>query len=310
MLAPIPYPLPKGKVRVSTQISAEVLSVLREAEVTEINGLPALKLCSGQLERKLYKNVNEVLARLEGKWKGGRISAHLFPVHVPLADLLQVVIETGQMPPKNPLAYYPTPDDVIRRMMGYMSLCMPPNVVLEPSAGTGSLVTAVKEQWSYAAVTAVEMDPVRAVALRRNTAEWPDVTVHEADFLVWGKEALASGVRFDGVLMNPPFSINSKQMWVDHVNLAYSLLERDSALVAIVPPGIKFNEQKNIAALRQLVKDCGEGEIEELPANAFEEAGTNMNICILYLRKPEQEKEPSLPPARVLANGWEQIALV
>ena len=43
------------------------------------NVIPTGRITSGQLDRSLYEEVNEVLVRLGGKWKGGRTKAHLFP---------------------------------------------------------------------------------------------------------------------------------------------------------------------------------------------------------------------------------------
>src|SRR5215216_3385568 len=54
----------------------------------------------------LYRELNEVLIRLGGKWKGGRTNAHVFQEEPTL--LIEYVLSTGLMPPKNPEAFFPT----------------------------------------------------------------------------------------------------------------------------------------------------------------------------------------------------------
>ena len=88
-------------------ISAEALTVLREAECDS----DRVRITSGQLDRTLYKEVNEVLVRLGGKWKGGHTKAHLFPYDP--RPLLAGVLATGDMPPKNPWAFFPTPPELV-----------------------------------------------------------------------------------------------------------------------------------------------------------------------------------------------------
>ena len=68
-----------------------------------------------QVDADLYHEVNEVLTRLGGKWKGGRTKAHIFQEDPTL--LIDYILETGAMPPKNPEAFFPTPTEVARGIM-------------------------------------------------------------------------------------------------------------------------------------------------------------------------------------------------
>lgn len=67
--------------------------------------------------------------------------------------------------------------------------------VLEPSAGDGALVGAMRHD---ARITAVEIVPTQAAEL---TAKFPTVEVVTADFLQWKPTRL-----FDLAVMNPPYS--------------------------------------------------------------------------------------------------------
>src|ERR671925_807732 len=71
-----------------------------------------------QVAPTLYTEVNEVLTRLGGKWKGGRTKAHVFQEDPTL--LIEYVLSSAVMPPKNPEAFFPTPKEVAR---GIMMMC-------------------------------------------------------------------------------------------------------------------------------------------------------------------------------------------
>src|SRR4051794_19253145 len=108
-------------------IDPTVINILRDAQIEGMH----VRLTSGQLQRKTYEAVNEVLSRLGGKWVGRKVSAHVF------ADdprpLLEDIIATGEMPKKNPLAYFPTPAAIARQMVE-RAIVYGSEIVLEPSA--------------------------------------------------------------------------------------------------------------------------------------------------------------------------------
>ncbi len=121
-------------------VSPDAREVLAQAT---LNG-SSLKLNSGQLERSLYEEVNEVLTRLGGKWKGGKTAAHLFDTvdAAKLRDCLDIVLATGLMPAKNPNAFYFTPKPVQKRMLELFKAMIRLKSgmrFLEPSAVKGHL---------------------------------------------------------------------------------------------------------------------------------------------------------------------------
>src|SRR6266702_3729890 len=91
-------------------VKSEVLDVLRNGHTTGMSYF----LPTGQLDRKLYQEVNEVLERIGGKWNR-KAKAHLFEIDP--AALLDLVSTTGEMPPRNPTAFFPTPEPVIAELL-------------------------------------------------------------------------------------------------------------------------------------------------------------------------------------------------
>lgn len=259
-------------------ISTEALSILKEAKV---NGNKVV-LPPRQLERSLYEEVNEVLLCLGGKWKGrgkhpdgSPKGEHLFPYEI--EHLLQAVLETGLMPPKNPTAFFPTPKAVVYEMLAFLDTykyndedCW----ILEPSAGQGGILELAKARFPKANFDVVEYLDLNAQVLRDK-----GYRVYEQDFMNFVPEQ-----KYHLILMNPPFSLEEdKYAWISHTQKAFELLREDGMLVAIVPASIKFNSLVKVEEFRSQVEVFG--GIEDLPEGAFKESGTGVATCLIYMEK-------------------------
>nr|WP_192963524.1 DUF4942 domain-containing protein [Pseudomonas fluorescens]CEK42377.1 hypothetical protein PQBR57_0424 [Pseudomonas fluorescens SBW25] len=91
----------------------------------------------------------------------------------------------------------------------------------EPSAGTGDLAQFLPKDFT----TCIELADVRAKVLQAKGYK-----TFKADFLTWAAEN--PNLRFDGMLMNPPFS---KGRALAHIVAASSLLKSNGRIVAILP---------------------------------------------------------------------------
>ncbi len=194
---------------------------------------------------------------------------------------------------------FPTPRDLAARMVG-MSCVTPEMRVLEPSAGTGSILRALFTGSAIppTQITAIEIRPALAEALR---AAWPGVNVRCSDFLETVDER-----GFDLVLMNPPFADSAD---VEHVSHAYTMLAPGGRLVAIMSAGAEFRTGKKYEQFRQLVEDC-DGYIEALPADTFKEAGTSVNTVLVEMWAPAAAVEPEpVPVVPVVAAKYQQLSM-
>ena len=150
------------------QVDSEVLSVLSRATT---NGT-ALTLV-GQLDRKLYERTNKVLEAAGGKWDR-RAKAHVFADDA--ATRMEQILLTGDIViPKDEFNYFPTPPDVVDRLMELADV-RPGMLVLEPSAGQGAIANACRTAGGE--VTCIELMPANAQALRDQRH-----SVSERDFL-------------------------------------------------------------------------------------------------------------------------------
>ena len=91
--------------------------------------------------------------------------------------------------------------------------------------------------------------------------------------------------KFDRVVMNPPF--NKARADIHHVLHAFKFLKKGGRLVAIMPSGVRFRDDKLTNEFRDLVLSCG--TIEDLPEQSFKESGTLVNTVLVILNKGAQQ---------------------
>jgi hypothetical protein len=243
-----------------------------------------VRISQPQLERGLYEQVNDILVRILGKWKGGKIAAHVFP-HDP-KPLIGAILRSNELPPKNPYAFFPTPRIVVDVMLDelterkqlyeeYDDYNPTPIRVLEPSAGMGGIADAVKELLlEHDTLDCVELAPIQTAMLRTK-----GYTVYEQDFTTFNAEP------YDYILMNPPFSVETDSTaYITHIYHAFSLLKENGTLYAVTPIGWENNSAAKFRAFREFVGLYGLFA-EKFPQKTFKESGTDIATVVLKVRK-------------------------
>lgn len=157
---------------------------------------------------------------------------------------------------------FPTPPELADRVAMTADLCSG-DKVLEPSAGTGSLIKAVRQLGVFKDdICAVEINPTLSNALESQAGR-----VVCADFLTCNGNL----GKFDKIVMNPPFIDGAD---IKHILHARTFLEPGGKLVAICANGPRQHEQ---------LKPISDSW-EELPAGSFKGAGTNVNAALLTIQ--------------------------
>jgi phospholipid N-methyltransferase len=154
---------------------------------------------------------------------------------------------------------FPTPADLATRMVELAKI-EPHHLVLEPSAGTGNLVRAIRAKG--ACVTSVEVDARLAKALADSF-----MNVRHADFLALNPGDLDT---FDRVVMNPPFADGAD---IKHVRHALTMLREGGILV-----GLCANGPRQRDALKPIAATW-----EDLPEGTFKTQGTNVNVALFTI---------------------------
>jgi trans-aconitate methyltransferase len=191
------------------------------------------------------------------------------------------------------LSFWPTPADTADDLVYWLLEPWHGNGegvrVLEPSAGEGHLIHAIRRHLPHAHVTAVEPSPARAATLRR----LPNIDVVEAtleDYLFdVAMQALAGQWEpFHLAVMNPPFTLDSRpEAWADHVAAIYHdphLLTPGGVIGAIVPRVVMTGNSKRVRAVRELLTACG--GVEECDRAAFASVGAKVSTALMWAQKP------------------------
>lgn len=134
--------------------------------------------------------------------------------------VLDQLIFGGVVPEQVSYQFYPTRNSIAEVAASQLDIT-PGRIYCEPSAGLGDLAQYLPKETT----TCIELADVRAKVL-----DAKGFNTIKADFLIWASEN--ADKKFDGMLMNPPFS---KGRALAHIVAASSLLATSGRLVAILP---------------------------------------------------------------------------
>lgn len=150
--------------------------------------------------------------------------------------------------------------------------------VLEPSAGTGNIVSAIINRGFLGfecggTLVTVEINPALADGLRQQCqrtlyATDSNYDIRCADFLQCNGDLGT----FHSILMNPPFNNGAD---IQHIQHALTMLKPGGHLVAICANGPRQQE-----TLRPQIEQLG-GTWEPLPSDTFKASGTTVNTALL-----------------------------
>lgn len=167
---------------------------------------------------------------------------------------------------------FQTPEPIAARLAALLPAFSGSARVLEPSAGLGRLLRALREVPGIAETVAVEVDRELCGCLFR--MDLPGVRIMQRDFLTVTPEE--TGL-FDAVAMNPPFTMRSD---IAHIRHALRFLKPGGVLAGICMAG-----RQREAAFWDMAGTAFERVVwEELPAGTFREAGTNVPSILFSIR--------------------------
>jgi len=253
-----------------TQIAHEVLAVLSTLEIEGNN----VKITE-QLDRKLYLAVNEVLDRIGGKWNR-KAKAHVFDTNPTFK--IDNVIECGVLDPKVKTGYFPTPPEIVDKMIVLADLDRR-HMILEPSAGQGHIADVICSTLKLHPheIMICENLPENISILRKK-----EYVVEEFEFLKMAEEFKSNKIEFDRIIMNPPFE---NQADITHVSRAFDLLADGGRLVSIMALGVTFRQNKKTVDFRDKILAEHSTYLEHLPEGAFKSSGTMVNTIMVVLEK-------------------------
>lgn len=202
--------------------------------------------------------------------------------------------------PDPDLSFWPTPpelaDDLIYRTLipgfgdgGAAGGC-PQIRILDPSAGTGHLLTPIRKHLPRAHITAVEPSPARAAALRAGGLADEVVESTLEDYLAAVAVAAFAGTfrPFDVVVMNPPFTLPGRpEAWAEHVLAIHDdphLLAECGQISAVVPRIVATGQSKLVRRVRGLLVPYYGLDLCE--KGVFGPVGARLSAATIWIAKP------------------------
>lgn len=255
----------------SSKIDQRTLEILTRSIVVEGNKVRITE----QLDRPEYDKVNKALLATGGKWTRS-VKAHVFDGDA--SEAIDKLCVTGEYASARDVGWFPTPAKLSDQIVAMAQLAAG-QTVLEPSAGDGAIVLAIKRTGIPVFLGAIERDPKRRAALAKIDPMIVAGTGHLDDFLDYQP---ATGA-YDRIVMNPPFAKVGRGDHLDHVRHAFALLNHGGALVSILPASVSFREDRRHAEFRAWALD--HGEIDDLPDGSFKASGTDVRTIVVRMVK-------------------------
>ncbi len=229
-----------------------------------------VRLPVGQLDRKLYMEVANKLNLIGGTWKGGKIQGFVFredPI-----ELLQQITNGEKRNLKKEYQFFATPDELADKLVE-MAEIKEHYVILEPSAGQGSIIKAIQRKCPEMIVDYFELMEINRSFLQKiNFTHF----IGE-DFLKYPGEHYG----YDRIIANPPFAKNQD---IDHIYRMWEMLNIGGRLVTIASCHWEFSNGKKETTFRQWLTRVN-AEIRHIPPGAFKESGTLIKSRIVIINK-------------------------
>lgn len=172
--------------------------------------------------------------------------------------------------------FFPTPPAVATELLRFAALPQS-RLVLEPSAGSGSLIDAIRNEHPAASISYCEINCLLLDLLRAKYERTDAVHFIGRDFLDLDAANLEQG--FDAIVLNPPFE---NRQDIEHILRAYHLLAPKGVLAAIVCEGAFFRADTKAVAFRDFLKSHN-AQVIALASGSFASSGTQVNCRMIRI---------------------------
>lgn len=228
-----------------------------------------LKLPQVQFNKKSYAEAKKWIEEAGGSWQGGKVQGFTFPFN---ADRVFSILHEGKRCNlQQDFQFFATPPEVADWLVMLAGGVHEDEKVLEPSAGTGSIIDAIHRSCPDVIVDCYELMP-----------ENKEILAKKDNIRILGDDFTKCDIaQYDKIIANPPFSKNQD---IRHVRRMYECLNPGGVLAAITGPHWEFGSESECNDFRQWLEDNG-GKKFEIEEGTFKESGTGTKTIAIVINK-------------------------
>ena len=236
-----------------------------------------LRLPQVQFNKKVYLEVKNRILEAGGEWN---TQQNGFTFDFNAQRVFDILKSGKRCNLKQEFQYFATPDEIADIAVSKFSSLREGCTILEPSAGRGALVKAVRRRCPNAVVDCYELMPENIEHLEK---------VEGARII--GKDFCQCHGKYDRIIANPPFSNNQD---IDHLYMMYERLNVGGELSCIVSQLWKLKKKKKCSHFRQWL-EMNEAQVTDFDNGEFKESGTIIATSLVYVvRKPRAGEQLTL----------------
>lgn len=228
-----------------------------------------MKLPQVQFNKKSYAEAKKWIEEAGGSWIGGKVQGFTFPFNA--ERVFNILHEGKQCNLQQDFQFFATPPEVADWLVMLAGGVHEDEKVLEPSAGTGSIIDAIHRSCPDVIVDCYELMP-----------ENKEILAKKDNIRILGDDFTKCDVaQYDKIIANPPFSKNQD---IRHVRRMYECLNPGGVLAAITGPHWEFGSESECKDFRQWLEDNG-GKKFEIEEGTFKESGTGTKTIAIVINK-------------------------
>lgn len=226
-----------------------------------------LTLPQVQFTKKSYLEAKKWIEETGGKWNTSRQG---FTWEFDANRVANILLQGKRYNLQQEFQFFATPDWIADLVASRFSSLSSDMRILEPSAGRGSLVKAIRRRCPDAVVDCFELMPENIPFLQQ---------VEGANIV--GTDFKDCEGQYQRIIANPPFSNNQD---IDHVYLMFDHLEQGGEMAVITSRHWQIAQDKKSRFFRQWLQENG-ANIEDIAGGEFKESGTIVSTSLVFIAK-------------------------
>lgn len=231
-----------------------------------------LTLPQVQFDKKSYATVKAWIEESFGTWNSQKQG---FTWKFDASRVVSILTQGKRCNLRQDFQFFATPDAVADLVASKFSSIDKSMTILEPSAGTGALINAVRRLCPEATVDCYELMPENVQILKNI----PGARILGEDFI---KECHD---KYQRIIANPPFSGNQD---IQHVYKMFESLTINGEMSVITSQHWKIASDSKCKNFRKWLEEHN-AQIQDIAAGEFKESGTGIQTSLIYIVKKHEE---------------------